>query len=385
MNERNQPLVTVVLPTFNRMQGLKKSLDCFVNQSYKNIEIIISDNHSELDPTDLVEAYKKTDARIKFYRQKTNIGMKANGDFLFSYAQGKYILLGSDDDWWDLRFIETMVDLLENNPNASCAISDFQETLKSGSRAIYRSNFSRIKSLLGQRSSRFPDHLPLLMEFSDGHTISRLENFIKQSEADGKANVHRALCRRIDFISSVKDLYKLGLAECWGFDQLLAFMLLVKGELVVSPRLMFKCVVNNTKNYEFEISRIEYLLGYEKIIDRHLGGEGVELLKNALNIKLMEKELGFKKEFINKLYLLYKIEINGWIGEERVNRLKKINHMLQSKDFLWIAKKMQKTMSINEFRYNKMALNGSIIEMAFNFMCLSLVKIRVKNIISGEK
>lgn len=381
MSEGNQPLVTIALPTFNRLSGLKQSLECFLNQSYKNLEIIISDNHSEIDPTECIEFYRKSDARIKFYRQETNIGMKANGDFLFSHASGKYFLLGSDDDWWDSYFIEKMVDLLEKNPGASCAISDFQETLTSGARAVYRSNFSRIKSLFFLKSSKFPDHLPLLMEFTDTQILGRLEKFIKQSEADGKANVHRALCRRIDFINSIKDLYKLGLAECWGFDQLLAFMLLIKGELVVSPELMFKCTVNNPKNYEFEISRIEYLLGYDLIINLHLGKEGVEPLKKVLNAKIMDKKLGFQNEFYEKLYSLYKLVINTKIGDERVNMLNSIKFGLQMKDFLGVAKIMQKIIHKKEFRFIRRASKPRYIGVYFNILKLFLIKIKANSII----
>ncbi len=350
MSDLNRPLVTIALPTFNRYEGLKRSLDCFINQSYKNIEIVISDNHSDFDPTSLVEPYIKADPRIKFYRQDSNIGMKANGDFLFSKANGKYFLLGSDDDWWDSEFIETMVELLENNPGASCAISDFQETLPSGSRALYRSKYRFLKSFLGN-NNKYPDHLPLLNEFSVDNKVQRLSNFIIQSEADGKANVHRSLCRTDDYVRAVKDLYDLELTECWGFDQLLAFMILIKGSLVTCPKLMFKCTISNPKHYKYETSRIEYLLGYDSIINSHLTYEDACILREDVNNKFLDKQLGFWQELQEKIILTYSIILEGNDSRAIQSLLFDIRRKLKRSEFIELTKLIKKIVTFKDFRY----------------------------------
>ncbi len=347
MSDLNRPLVTIALPTYNRYEGLKQSLECFITQSYKNIEIVISDNNSDFDPTSLVELYIKDDPRIKFYRQKINIGMKANGDFLFSKANGKYFLLGSDDDWWDPKFIETMVELLEHNPDASCAISDFQEILPTGRRALYR---SRYKILLGGKN-KYPDHYPLLNEFSVDNKVQRLRNFIMQSEADGKANVHRSLCRTDDYVRAVKDLYDLNLTECWGFDQLLAFMMLINGRLVVSPKLMFKCTVSNPKYYKYETSRIEYLLGYDFIINAHLSHDEAVILRGDINNKFFDKRLGFWQELQGKLFLTYSIILNCNDPMNMQSLLFDIRNKLVHSEFIELAKLIKKLLSFNDFRY----------------------------------
>lgn len=347
MSDSNRPLVTIALPTFNRYEGLKQSLECFISQSYQNIEIVISDNHSDCNPTSLVQSYIKDDPRIKFYRQKSNIGMKANGDFLFSKANGKYFLLGSDDDWWDPEFIETMVELLEHNPSASCAISDFQEILPNGRRARYRSKY---KFLLGKKN-KYPDHLPLLTEFSTDNKVQRLRNFINQSEADGKANVHRALCRTDDYVAAIKELYDLDLTECWGFDQLLAFMMLIKGRLVVCPKLMFKCTISNPKHYKYETSRIEYLLGYDYIIKAHLSHHEAIILREDINNKFLDKELGFWQELQAKIIFTYSIILNSNDSRRIQILLIDIRNKLKNSEFIELATLIKKLVLFKDFRY----------------------------------
>ena len=70
----NHPLISIGIPTYNRPIGLEKTINCFINQTYKNIEIIISDNNSK-DPKvqQLCEKYSIQDSRIKYFRQKERL------------------------------------------------------------------------------------------------------------------------------------------------------------------------------------------------------------------------------------------------------------------------------------------------------------------------
>lgn len=347
MNKTSEPLVTIALPTFNRLQGLNRSLECFLAQTYKNLEIVISDNHSDEDPTEMIGSYQKNDSRIKYFRQSSNIGMKANGDFLFSRANGKYFLLGSDDDWWHPNFIEIMVSKLESHPEASCAISNFQESLYDGTQVKFKSKFNLLKHLIGMDAECYPEHLPLLKELTDPIRTIRLMNFIKQSEADGKANVHRSLCRTKFFTESVNELYLLGLTECWGFDQLLAFNLLIKGRLIVSNDLMFKCTVYNKKNYNFETSRIEYLLGFDAILERYCNQEDYLYLRKYINEKFRDKKLGFRSELEDKLYWLFRVNKNLFF---------QIRQKILKNNFIEAAKSIKMNLPSEQFRYGNQNL-----------------------------
>jgi glycosyltransferase involved in cell wall biosynthesis len=103
----NEPLVSVGIPTFNRPEGLRRTLRCICGQTYSNLEIIVSDNASPGRETEMVvEEFSRIDPRIKYFRQAANIGPMENFRFVLANASGEYFMWAADDDEWDARFIE---------------------------------------------------------------------------------------------------------------------------------------------------------------------------------------------------------------------------------------------------------------------------------------
>ena len=178
-SKNNAPLVSIGIATYNRLEGLKRALNCFCNQVYKNLEIIISDNCSPEDPTDMVKKFMKKDKRIRYFRQEHNIGMGLNGHFVLGKVTGDLFTLASDDDWWGEEFVSELVSLLNSNKDAACAFCDFQEV-----------------DVRGVKIDRYPYHYPLLKEFDNVDRVDRLRSFILQKENYGKANMHRSICYR---------------------------------------------------------------------------------------------------------------------------------------------------------------------------------------------
>ncbi|KAB8314575.1 glycosyltransferase family 2 protein [Tolypothrix campylonemoides VB511288] len=121
-NSSQEPLVSVIIPTYNRPDYLKQAITSAVKQTYRNIEIIVSDNCSPESPQALVESFG--DSRIRFFRQAKNVGMFANQMNAFKMAQGKYVASLHDDDMWNEDFLEKLVPPLEENPNAILAFCD---------------------------------------------------------------------------------------------------------------------------------------------------------------------------------------------------------------------------------------------------------------------
>lgn len=102
-----KPLVSVGIPTYNRPEGLRRTLECITGQTYKNLEIIISDNCSPGPETEtVVREFMDRDNRIHYYRQEKNRGPDFNFKFVLEKATGEYFMWAADDDEWDQRFIE---------------------------------------------------------------------------------------------------------------------------------------------------------------------------------------------------------------------------------------------------------------------------------------
>ncbi|MEH2109603.1 glycosyltransferase family 2 protein [Nostoc sp.] len=120
--EYQQPLVSVIIPTYNRPEYLKQAIASAIKQTYQNIEILISDNCSSENPQALVASFG--DSRIKFWQQQQNVGMLANQQYGFKMAQGKYVASLHDDDMWNEDFLAKLVPPLEANSDLIIAFCD---------------------------------------------------------------------------------------------------------------------------------------------------------------------------------------------------------------------------------------------------------------------
>jgi glycosyltransferase involved in cell wall biosynthesis len=84
---------------------LQRTLECATKQTYDNIEILVSDNCSTDHTSEIVCSF--SDPRIKYHRQKENLGAYGNWNFLLNEAKGDYFHMYHDDDRIDEDFIET--------------------------------------------------------------------------------------------------------------------------------------------------------------------------------------------------------------------------------------------------------------------------------------
>jgi glycosyltransferase involved in cell wall biosynthesis len=93
-----KPFFSIAIPTYNRAQYLHVAIESLLLQTYKNFEIIISDNFSIDNTKEIVKSFK--DPRIKYYRNNSNIGVLLNVRKAIDLSHGKYILLHGDDDFF---------------------------------------------------------------------------------------------------------------------------------------------------------------------------------------------------------------------------------------------------------------------------------------------
>jgi glycosyltransferase involved in cell wall biosynthesis len=108
-----RPLVTIGIPTYNRADYLQQALRSALDQTYPNLEIIVSDNCSTDATAAVVAGF--ADPRIRRFRQPTNIGGQNNVNFCLSQAWGAYFLLLHDDDLIDPDFVEVCIDAVSGD------------------------------------------------------------------------------------------------------------------------------------------------------------------------------------------------------------------------------------------------------------------------------
>ena len=106
--------VSVILPVYNRGASLEYAMRSVLDQSYKDLELIVVDDASTIDLTSIVESF--ADPRVRFIRREENGGASAARNTGLAAAQGKYIAFQDSDDLWLPNKLKMQLDLLESLP-----------------------------------------------------------------------------------------------------------------------------------------------------------------------------------------------------------------------------------------------------------------------------
>lgn len=115
------PLVSIGITSYNRPKTLGRAIESVINQTYSNMEIIISDDCSTNPEVEQVISKYVQDKRVQYIRQPLNIGMVFNQNFVLEKATGNFFMRLADDDWLDLNYIESCITFLIKNPEYSSA------------------------------------------------------------------------------------------------------------------------------------------------------------------------------------------------------------------------------------------------------------------------
>lgn len=131
MNNQNK-LISIGLPVYNGANRIRRALDSLLSQTYKNFELIISDNASTDETEKICKEYARKDNRIKYLRQKENIGQVNNLIFVLKEARGEYFMWAADDDWREEAFIEQLAGALEKNTKHDIAMCSYRNIYSDG-------------------------------------------------------------------------------------------------------------------------------------------------------------------------------------------------------------------------------------------------------------
>ncbi|MCA1744718.1 MAG: glycosyltransferase, partial [Bacteroidales bacterium] len=112
MNE--QPLVSVIIPTFNREHLIGETLESVLKQTYNNWECLIVDDGSTDRTRELVEGYVQLDGRFSYYRRPDYMPKGANAcrNFGFEISRGDYVNWFDDDDIMHPEKLQIQVEAL---------------------------------------------------------------------------------------------------------------------------------------------------------------------------------------------------------------------------------------------------------------------------------
>lgn len=117
-------LISVIVPIYNVEDYISKCIESIINQTYKNLEIILVNDGSKDKSFDISLEYEKKDERIKLYT-KENGGLSDARNYGLDRATGKYVAFIDSDDFVDLLMFETMINAIEKKA-ADVAVCDMK-------------------------------------------------------------------------------------------------------------------------------------------------------------------------------------------------------------------------------------------------------------------
>ncbi|SRR6056297_126998 len=113
---KQAPRVSIGLPVYNGENYLGEALDSLLRQSFRDFELIISDNASEDNTQEICQRYAAADSRIRYERLEENVGAIPNFNRLFALRRGEYFKWAAHDDVCQPTFLQRCVDMLDAHP-----------------------------------------------------------------------------------------------------------------------------------------------------------------------------------------------------------------------------------------------------------------------------
>lgn len=111
----DKPLVSILIPVYNREKIIEETIASALNQTYENFEIIIVDNCSTDNTWNILVKLVEKNERIQIFQNKTNLGPVRNWEQCIKYATGKYGKILWSDDLIDKNFLKKTIPLLKND------------------------------------------------------------------------------------------------------------------------------------------------------------------------------------------------------------------------------------------------------------------------------
>jgi glycosyltransferase involved in cell wall biosynthesis len=222
-----EPLVSVGIMAYNRPEGLRQTLECVTGQTYKNLQIIVSNNCSPNPEVEAVmRAYAAKDSRIVPFSQPVNTGAGPNLLFVLDKSIGEYFMWAADDDYWESNFIEELLGLLQANPRAMLAFCAVRE----------------------KENLRITDYLDKCPWLSSPDVNKRLLAYLSWPEgANTKGSILYGLHRRANINACLRQVWPYCDAKALGGDIVILYELLVRGPVVFSRQPLYTVTMGNVK------------------------------------------------------------------------------------------------------------------------------------------
>lgn len=143
------PKVSICIPTYNQTKYLRKTLDSILIQTFRDFEIIITDDTSSSLVKDLIREYA-FENKIRYFKNELPLGSPQNWNFCIRKARGQYIKILHHDDLFSSPYsLFEFVNFLDENPEITMAFSSSHALLDNGknwTHSISKEKFNEVQT-----------------------------------------------------------------------------------------------------------------------------------------------------------------------------------------------------------------------------------------------
>lgn len=154
------PLVSIGLPVRNGARFLADAVQSVLAQDHVDLELVISDNASNDSTEQICREFARSDSRVRYYRQATNIGLLNNFCRVLELSVGTYFKWIGDDDWLSPEYVSRCVQVLVKDPSLVLVTTQQSHVRADGSFETAAYDGRRLRS--AQPLERFQEMLRLL-------------------------------------------------------------------------------------------------------------------------------------------------------------------------------------------------------------------------------
>lgn len=110
-----EPLVSIITPAFNSSSFIEETIQSVIKQTYKNWELLITDDYSSDNTIKIVKYFQKNDSRIKLFQLTHNQGAGVARNYSIKMAEGRFISFCDSDDQWKSNKLEMQINFMMRN------------------------------------------------------------------------------------------------------------------------------------------------------------------------------------------------------------------------------------------------------------------------------
>ena len=132
MANQDIPRVSVGMPVYNGERFVAQAIESILSQTFRDLELVISDNASTDDTEQICREYAAKDPRVRYYRSDVNRGAAWNHNCVFELSTGEFFKWNSADDYCGAEFLARCLSALDQDPAAVMAITEPAEVDENG-------------------------------------------------------------------------------------------------------------------------------------------------------------------------------------------------------------------------------------------------------------